>query len=166
MGCCHSHRKSSNSAKSKSKAETSSAVPVSGIKNIAVLIGVNESEIKNDKLYEFAASWYAVPYKYGGCDKKGTDCSCLTINLYKEVYKKNLPRTADEMMKNCDKLSASRAEEGNLVFFKIGGKEVSHVGVLLKNNKFIHASTQKGVIISDLDEPYYKKYFYCFGRLK
>jgi len=52
------------------------------------------------------------------------------------------------------------------VFFKIESKNVSHVGVYLMNNKFVHASTKKGVIISDLNEPYYQKYFFTGGRPK
>lgn len=163
---CHSTKKTVKHGETKGKTEVSSAKSNNAVKNIAAIVGVSESEIKGKKLYEFAGDWYGVPYKYGGCDKKGTDCSCLTINLYKEVYKVTLPRTADEMMKHCNKLSSSKANEGDLVFFKIGTKTVSHVGVLLKNNKFIHASTQKGVIINDINEPYYKKYFYCYGRVK
>jgi len=164
MISCHSKKKTVT--KSENRPVEKKAVSHSKLKAVSEILGVNEKELKDNRLYDFVSEWYGAPYKYGGCDKKGTDCSCLTINLYKDVYKKNLPRTADEMMKNCDKLSASKAEEGDMVFFKISSKEVSHVGVLLKNNKFIHASTSKGVIINDLDEAYYKKYFYTFGRLK
>lgn len=171
MAACHSTNKTTKNSgtKPKSAGKTESgktSASSSKMKYVATQLGVSESEIKNDKLYQFIAAWYGTPYKYGGCDIKGTDCSCLTINLYKEVYKKNLPRTADEMMKNCDKLSASKVEEGDMVFFKIESKQITHVGVCLKNNKFIHASTKKGVMISDLNEPYFKKYFFSYGRLK
>lgn len=163
---CHSTKKNTKKYDSKTKTETVKTGSSSKMKNIAAILGVSESEIKDEKLYRFISAWYGTPYKYGGCDIKGTDCSCLTINLYREVYKKNLPRTADEMMKNCDKLNSSKVEEGDMVFFKIESKQITHVGVYLKNNKFIHASTKKGVMISDLNEPYFKKYFYTFGRLK
>jgi lipoprotein Spr len=56
-------------------------------------------------------------------------------------------------------------EEGDLVFFKIEGNQVSHIGVYLQNNKFVHATTKKGVIINDLDELYYKKYYFKSGRI-
>ncbi len=161
---CHSKRKSTSS--NNTKTNTDKPVSSSKMKNVANILGVKESEIKDENLYKFIAAWYGTPYKYGGCDIKGTDCSCLTINLYQKVYKKSLPRTADEMVKLCDKLSSSKVEEGDMVFFKIESKQVTHVGVYLKNNKFIHASTKKGVMISDLNEPYFKKYFYTFGRLK
>lgn len=157
---CHSHKTTTSSVKN----ETGKVSDVK-IKSIASIIGVSEKEIANKKLYEFVSEWYGVPYKYGGCSKSGTDCSCLTINLYLSVYKKQLPRNADDMAKACDKVSERKADEGDMVFFKINSKQVSHVGVILKNNKFVHASSSKGVLISDLNEAYYKKYFYCYGHL-
>lgn len=157
---CHSHKNTITTVKN-DKAKSSDVK----MKNIASIIGVSEKELTNKKLYGFVSEWYGVPYKYGGCSKSGTDCSCLTINLYASVYKKQLPRNADDMAKACDKVSEKKGDEGDMVFFKINSKQVSHVGVVLKNNKFIHASTSKGVLISDLNETYYKKYFYCYGRL-
>lgn len=157
---CHSHKNTITTVKN-DKAKNSDVK----MKNIASIIGVSEKELTNKKLYGFVSEWYGVPYKYGGCSKSGTDCSCLTINLYASVYKKQLPRNADDMAKACDKVSEKKGDEGDMVFFKINSKQVSHVGVVLKNNKFIHASTSKGVLISDLNETYYKKYFYCYGRL-
>ena len=59
-----------------------------------------------------------------------------------------------------------KIKQGDLLFFKTNGNSISHVGVYLKNNKFVHASTSKGVMINDLEETYYKKYFYSAGRLK
>ena len=55
---------------------------------------------------------------------------------------------------------------GDLVFFKINNDKISHVGIYLKNNKFIHASSYRGVTVNDLDESYYKKYYYASGRVK
>jgi cell wall-associated NlpC family hydrolase len=163
FGCfasCHSHKKNTETG-TKETAHVSSVK----IKTVAAVLGVSEKEVRDKKLYEFISEWYGVPYKYGGCSKNGTDCSCLTINLYSAVYHKQLPRNADDMAKACSKVKESKASEGDMVFFKINSKTVSHVGVVLKNNKFVHASTSKGVLISDLDEAYYKKFFYCFGRL-
>lgn len=157
---CHSHKKNTETG-NKETAHVSSA----RIKTVATALGVSEKEVRDKKLYEFISDWYGVPYKYGGCTKAGTDCSCLTINLYSTVYHKQLPRSADDMAKACSKVKSSKAEEGDMVFFKINSKMVSHVGVVLKNNKFVHASTSKGVLISDLNDAYYKKFFYCFGRI-
>lgn len=118
-------------------------------------------------LYSFITEWYGVPYKYGECSKNGTDCSGFINALYEKVYGKKLERRSQDIFqKQCKKINKNEVKEGDLVFFKIESKEISHVGVYLRNNKFVHASTQKGVIINDLNEPYYQKYFYAFGRVK
>lgn len=127
---------------------------------------LTEADIKRNKLYSFSEQWYGAPYKYGGCEIKGVDCSCFVNVLYRQVYGQTLPRSAADMFKNCETLDLQKMEQGDLVFFKIGGTAITHVGVLLKGNSFIHASTSKGVIISSLEEAYYKKYFYCAGKVK
>ncbi|MGZ6519803.1 MAG: C40 family peptidase, partial [Bacteroidia bacterium] len=66
----------------------------------------------------------------------------------------------------CKVVSKNNLEEGDLVFFKIDGDNISHIGVYLQNNKFVHATTKKGVMVDDLDEDYYKKYYYKGGRIK
>jgi murein DD-endopeptidase / murein LD-carboxypeptidase len=129
-------------------------------------LGLSKKEIKHSKLYSFVNDWYGTPYKYGGCQKTGVDCSCFTDILYENVYGTKTARTAGEIYKSCDKINPDKLKEGDLLFFITSGKSISHVGVFLKNEKFVHASTSKGVIISDLKEPYYKKTFYSAGRLK
>ena len=52
------------------------------------------------------------------------------------------------------------------MFFNINKGRISHVGIYLKDNKFIHASSYRGVVVNDLDENYYKRYFYAAGRVK
>lgn len=129
-------------------------------------LGVTNKEIRESKLYRYINDWYGVPYKYGGCQKTGVDCSCFTSNLYETVYGKKLARTAGDIQKECDKVSTEKLKQGDLVFFITNGKNISHVGVYVKDNKFVHASTSKGVMISDLSETYYKKTFSSAGRLK
>ena len=69
--------------------------------------------------------------------------------------------------KNCEKISKENLMEGDLVFFKTSKKRqrINHVGLYLKNNKFLHSSVKKGVIISDLTEPYYRNCFVGAGRV-
>lgn len=137
------------------------------IKNkYAPLIGVAENQISNIKLYSFIDEWYAVPYQYSGKTKKGIDCSGFTSVLYQQLYNKQLNGSAADIYKLCKPLSKKELKEGDLVFFKIESDNISHIGVYLQNNKFVHASTKKGVIINDLDEAYYKKYYYKGGRVK
>lgn len=132
----------------------------------AALLGINTEQIKNLKLYQFIDEWYGVPYKYGGKTKEGIDCSDFTAILCKDVYNKTVEIPSSKIYSMTQPINISEIQEGDLVFFKIESSKISHVGVYLQNNKFIHASTKKGVIINDLNEAYYKKYFYKAGRLK
>ncbi len=129
-------------------------------------LGVSEKEIRESKLLSFISDWYGAPYKYGGCQKTGVDCSCFTSLLCDKVYNLRLSRSAADMYKECDKVTLEEAKEGDLIFFKISGASISHVGVYLKNKLFVHASTSKGVIINSMEEAYYKKYFHAGGRIK
>jgi lipoprotein Spr len=132
----------------------------------AKILGVKESEVINTKLYLFIDEWYGVPYKYAGKDKTGIDCSGLTCQLYKSVYSRNLQPPATKIIELCETVKESNLKEGDLVFYKIESNKITHVGVYLQNKKFLHASSKKGVMISSMDEPYFKKYFYKGGRLK
>ena len=134
-------------------------------KKYSKLLGVSEKEITNKKLYSFIDKWYGVPYKYGGKSKNRVDCSGFTSILYKEVYGKEFSGSSESMNKQCKTISKSELREGDLVFFKIDSKDVSHVGIYLQNNKFIHATTKVGVMIDDLSEEYYNKYFESAGRI-
>lgn len=132
----------------------------------ATQLKVEPKAINNEKLYTFIDEWYAIPYKYAGFDKSGIDCSGFTCKLYESVYSKKIARSSKDICATSKEVELNELKEGDFVFFKIESKNVSHVGVYLLNNKFVHASTKKGVIINDLNEPYYKKYFYKGGRIK
>ncbi len=94
-------------------------------------------------------SWKGTPYKLGGTGRRGIDCSAFVQNLYKEVYGINLPRTTKLQVKEGKKIKRSSLEIGDLVFFKTGFN-TRHVGVYVGNNEFVHASTSKGVIKSQI----------------
>lgn len=129
-------------------------------------LGISAKQVKDSKFYSFIDAWYGTPYKYSGCQKSGIDCSCFTNLLYDEVYNKKIPRSSSEMFKASDLVSLEDAKVGDLLFFKIGGSSISHVGIYIWGKLFVHASTSKGVIINSLDEAYYKKYFFSAGKLK
>ena len=128
--------------------------------------GYNVESISNPALYEYISEWLGTPYRYSGGTKKGIDCSGLVCELYRSAYQTALTGTAKELYTKVNPIKKDELIEGDLVFFKIRKSRVSHVGIYLGSNKFAHASTQRGVIISDLDEAYYKKYYYKGGRLK
>ncbi len=139
--------------------------PKTQVKKPHTVIKVYASGNDNKKLYKVLNEWMGTPYKYGGADKKGVDCSGFVMNIYKEVYDIDLYRSAYDIMKNVYFVEKTELKEGDILFF-ITGKEnkVSHVGIYLKNNQFVHSSTSKGVVISRLDEPYYQKAFHKAGR--
>ncbi len=125
-----------------------------------------EPEDDLNLLFE-AASWIGTPYKHAGNTRDGVDCSGLTAAIYKNVYSTILDRRSDgQFTFNCYKISTNELKSGDLVFFKINSNKISHVGIYLKNNKFLHASLYRGVVVNDLTESYYKKYFYSAGRVK
>ncbi|MGZ4117492.1 MAG: C40 family peptidase [Bacteroidia bacterium] len=163
MSSCRTHKETSSSTEHKK-------ISASKTKNIqskyAAILHVDESKIDNVKLYSFIDEWYGVPYKYGGNNKKGIDCSNFASTLYSTVYLKPLTGSSSSIFTQCKVVSKNNLEEGDLVFFKIDGDNISHIGVYLQNNKFVHATTKKGVMVDDLDEDYYKKYYYKGGRIK
>lgn len=131
------------------------------------LLGININPETSLKLYKSIDAWMGVPYKYANATKQGTDCSGLVFNLYQEVYNMKLPRSTDDQYKLIDKVKPKNLEEGHLVFFKIEkGKKVSHVGLYLGNNKFIHSSTSKGVRIDDMTDKYYQQTYIGGGAPK
>lgn len=160
FAACHSKKKGTKTVVKNSDTTTITH------KDLSQKIGIPTKDMSNKKLYGFVESWYGTPYKFGGCEKSGVDCSCFANALYKDVYQKKLSRSSRDIYKECEKINSSNLKEGDFVFFKINSQEVSHVGVYLSNNKFVHASTSKGVMVSDLNDVYYKKYFFTAARLK
>ena len=130
----------------------------------AQLLNRNVEEINNISLYNFIDEWWGTRYRYGGKDKKGIDCSALTGLLMSSVFAIKLPRTAREQYSASVKIEKEEMNEGDLVFFNTTGG-VSHVGVYLGNNYFVHASRNSGVIISNLLDPYYENRFISGGRV-
>lgn len=120
----------------------------------------------NMPLYAFIDDWYGVPYRYGGTTRKGIDCSAFTRQLYNDVYNKELLRTSSEQFNASNFIgNQSQLKEGDLVFFKIRSKNISHVGVYLSDGKFVHASRSKGIVISSLDDAYWSRYYVGGGRV-
>jgi lipoprotein Spr len=132
----------------------------------ASALGTDVLLINNITLYSFIDDWIGTPYLYGGKTKLGIDCSAFTETLYKNVYNTELKGSSRDLFTQCDPVGSDQLKEGDLVFFRIESENVSHVGVYLTNGKFVHATTKKGVMIDDLKEAYYTKYYYKGGRIE
>lgn len=129
--------------------------------------GMDINDLDNRNLYEAIDSWYGTPYLYGGCSTDGIDCSCFVDKVFKTVYGITLHRVASDIQKDMEKtIPRNKLREGDIVFFTNSNGKVSHVGIYLKDDLFAHSSTSHGVIISSLENSYWKKHFYKGGRHK
>ncbi|QJB32338.1 C40 family peptidase [Chitinophaga oryzae] len=132
----------------------------------AQLLDVPVENVLNFDLYNFIEEWWGTPYRLGGKTREGIDCSGFVNTLVSSVFQFALTGNSAELYSKVRQhLKGRDLREGDLVFFKIHHKRISHVGIYLDNDKFVHASTSNGVMISDLNEPYWKRYFVGGGRL-
>jgi cell wall-associated NlpC family hydrolase len=131
---------------------------------------IEPQQIQNIKLYSFIDQWMATPYKWGGTDASGIDCSAFIQRALAEVYSIQIPRTSVQQFFNdwIDKFGSTEyLSEGDLVFFRTDNEKlISHVGMYLKNRMFVNSSSSKGVSIGCLDDPYWKRCYVAAGRIK
>ena len=132
----------------------------------AMMIDVEVESLTNLMLLKFIDDWFGTRYRMGGTTKKGIDCSALTSSLLTAVYGFAVPRTAREQYEATQHIKKDDLKEGDLVFFNTHRHGVSHVGLYLDNDYFVHASSSEGVTISNLNDNYYAKRFICGGRVE
>ncbi|MFO6422252.1 NlpC/P60 family protein [Motilimonas sp. KMU-193] len=118
-----------------------------------------------DLLLDHYEQWQGVPYRLGGTSTKGVDCSGYVQRVYQDSFDAILPRTTTQQAQLGRQIKRSELTTGDLVFFRIS-RRTQHVGVYLKDGQFLHASTSKGVIISQLDNPYWKKRYWMSRRIQ
>lgn len=162
-------------ARTEEKTQTVPATPVPSTANTAgltalqmkyaALLGTEPTQIQVTDLLKSVDDWYGTRYKMGGESRSGIDCSAFVQTVYLSAFGMSVPRTAVEQFKVCNHISATEMREGDLVFFNTTGG-VSHVGIYLRNNKFVHASVARGVTVSDLFDPYYLRRFLGVGRIE
>ncbi|MCX8020483.1 MAG: C40 family peptidase [Chitinophagaceae bacterium] len=132
----------------------------------AVLLDTELEHLPSRALLEAVDEWYGVRYRKGGVSKKGVDCSGFTMSVYQYAYGVALPRVSRDQYRFCRKISLTELQEGDLLFFNTTGRGVSHVGIYLGNNRFIHASVSRGVMVNNIFENYYIKRFIAAGRVE
>ncbi|MFO7744528.1 MAG: C40 family peptidase [Psychroflexus sp.] len=110
----------------------------------------------------YSKTYLGTPYKYGGMDPSGIDCSGL-LHLSFLRYGIELPRTTKQMSRIGDKVKLRQVDVGDLVFFRTSksSRRINHVGLVVnRTNKtidFIHSSSSQGVMISSINNPYWRK---------
>jgi lipoprotein Spr len=129
------------------------------------IMGVAMSATSNLKLYQFVYDWIGTPYRLGGDNKKGVDCSKFAYQLYDKVFNTVIGSNSRNIFSMVNPVNKEELQEGDFVFFKIKSRSISHIGVYIGDNKFAHASSSRGVMISNLNEPYWQRYYYKGGRL-
>lgn len=106
---------------------------------------------------DLAASMVGKPYRYGGATPQGFDCSGLVYYSYQRAGM-NVPRSTERQRKHSRPVASTPAR-GDLVFFNQEGRYSSHVGIVLDNNRFVHApSSGKRVRVDSLSDPYWRKH--------
>lgn len=131
----------------------------------SLLLDTEVEMIQNLWLVKQVDEWLGTKYRLGGSTKAGIDCSALMQVLFSSIYGISLPRTAREQFQASNRISKEDLKEGDLLFFNTTGG-VSHVGLYIQNNKFVHASSTGGVTISDLDEEYWSRKFIGVRRVE
>ena len=109
-------------------------------------------------------SWKSVKYQLGGLSKRGVDCSGFVYLTFQDKLGVKIPRTTKLQYASSKKINKKELRTGDLVFFKTGLKQ-KHVGIYMSQMKFLHASTSKGVTVSNMNNPYWKKHFLSARRI-
>ena len=108
-----------------------------------------------------AMSMIGKPYRWGGADPiAGFDCSGLVHYVYRDALGIKLPRTARQMSRHGNRVSKSRLQPGDLVFFNTAGRRYSHVGIYVGNGRFVHSPSRgKTIRLARLDNRYWRSRF-------
>lgn len=117
-------------------------------------------------LSEQQYEWAGTPYVLGGKSRKGVDCSGFVQKTFFDRFNITLPRTTKDQAKYGKLVRKEDIQTGDLIFFKTGrGPNGYHVGIYVKDDKFLHASTKGGVIYSSMSSPFWNKTFWQVRRI-
>ena len=103
-----------------------------------------------------AEHWVGTPYRRGGRGEGGVDCSALAASVLGQLGV-DLPRTTTAQRQVGLAISRDEIEPGDLLFFRLGSKRVNHVGVALDRERFLHASSSRGVVVERLEQRYFAR---------
>ena len=140
-----------------------SSTPVTMTPSVEQPAVVSTSDLR-DRLHQHYLDWRGVPYKVGGNDRRGIDCSGFVHLAYKNALGVQLPRSTDLLAQTGEDIPKKQLAVGDLVFFKTGFAK-QHVGIYMGDGQFIHASTSRGVMKSTLKSPYWSKHYWKSTRV-
>jgi cell wall-associated NlpC family hydrolase len=120
------------------------------------------------KVVHVARRYKGAKYKSGGASPNGFDCSGFTWYVYKKAADTDISRGVEEQWRHGRSVARGKLQPGDLVFFKNSFERgLSHVGIYIRRDKFIHAENEKtGVVISRLESEYYRKHYAGARRLR
>lgn len=119
---------------------------------------------KTKILYSEYEKWKGVPYKLGGVSLSGVDCSSFIQQVCYDAFGLKLPRTTINQLKIGHKIDKRELQVGDIIFFKTDWN-ARHVGIIIQNGKFLHASTSSGVTVSSIYNPYWVDKYYQSRRI-
>lgn len=131
----------------------------------AIVFDATVEKMNNLAMLQSIEQWWGTKYCLGGSSKNCVDCSAFTQSVLKDVYNIEMPRTAQEQYEATQRIELEELQEGDLVFFYTSGRRISHVGIYIMNNKFVHAAVSQGVSVSDLNDAYWKGRYRGAGRI-
>ncbi|MFC3679675.1 NlpC/P60 family protein [Bacterioplanoides pacificum] len=126
---------------------------------------LSDSAAAKQQLFLQYQQWQGTPHRMGGLTEQGVDCSGFVYRTFQDRFGISLPRTTARQSLTGDVITREQLRAGDLVFFKTGSK-LRHVGIYLENSRFMHVSSKRGVMISGLDDYYWKDKFWHARRIE
>ena len=109
--------------------------------------------------------WRDVKHHMGGMSKNGIDCSGLVYKTFRTKFGINVPRSTEHQSHTGQSIKKSQLKAGDMVFFKTGFK-TRHVGMYIDKGDFLHVSSSKGVMISNMKNPYWNDAYWKSQRVQ
>jgi probable lipoprotein NlpC len=129
-------------------------------------LGVKLAHSADKSLIETVTEWLGTPYRSGGSTQRGTDCSGFVMRAYQQAYGVTLVHSSGALFQRTERVKRDAMREGDLVFFRRSRRSpIYHVGIYLRDGKFVHSESHQGVMVSSLNEGYWGRNFCGAGRV-